>query len=75
MQSLRAADLTLTVSAKLREMDEIVRTARTSGLDAALAIFGSVDEIRSQIDRMVDHERVLLVEWLARADKLERSKT
>jgi PAS domain S-box-containing protein len=75
LQSLRAADPTLTVSAKLREMDEIVRMARTSGLDAALAIFGSVDEIRSQIDRMVDHERVLLVESLTRADELERSKT
>ena len=38
LQSLRAAHLALTVSAKLREMDDIVKTARTSGLDAALAI-------------------------------------
>src|SRR5258707_5115399 len=75
LQSLRAAHLTLTVSAKLREMDEIVRTDRRSGLDAALATFGSMDEIRSQIDRMVDHERVLLTDWLRRADALERSKT
>jgi len=33
LQSLRAAHLTLTVSAKLREMDDIIKTARMSGLD------------------------------------------
>jgi PAS domain S-box-containing protein len=75
LQSLRAAHLTLIVSATLREMDEIVETARTSGLDAALAIFGSMDEIRSQIDRMVDHERRLLDYWRTRAGALEQSKT
>jgi CHASE3 domain sensor protein len=32
LQSLRA-HLTLTVSAKLREMDDIIKTARMSGLD------------------------------------------
>src|SRR5882762_7996260 len=74
-QSLRAAHLTLIVSAKLRELDESVKTARTSGLDAALAIFGSMDDIRSQIDRMVDHERFLLSYWWARTDAIEQSKT
>jgi len=44
LQSLRAGHLALTVSAKLREMDDIVKTARTSGLDAALASIGNMDE-------------------------------
>jgi PAS domain S-box-containing protein len=75
LQSLRAAHLALTIAAKLREMDEIVKTARTSGLDAALAIIHSTDESRSQIDQMLDHERFLLVDWETRADALEQSKT
>ncbi len=75
LQSLRAAYLAVTVAAKLREMDNIVETARTPGLDAALAIFGGMDEIRWQIDRMVDHERFLLVNWLKSADALEQGKT
>jgi PAS domain S-box-containing protein len=75
LQSLRAAHLTLTISAKLREMDDIVKAARTSGLDAALAINRSIDEIRSQIDQMVDHERFLLVGWETRAEALEQRKT
>ncbi len=75
LQSLRAGHLTLTVSAKLREMDDIVKTARTSGLDAALASIANMDEIRSQIDQMVDHERFLLANWLRRAGELEQSKT
>ena len=56
-------------------MDDIVKTARMSGLDAALAINRSMDEIRSQIDQMVDHERFLLVGWETRADALEQRKT
>ncbi len=75
LQSLRAAHLALTVAAKLREMDDIVKTARTSGLDAALATIRNMDEIRSQIDQMVDHERFLLVDGEKRADALEQSKT
>jgi PAS domain S-box-containing protein len=75
LQSLCAGHLTLTVSAKLREMDDIVKKARTSGLDAALASIANMDEIRSQIDQMVDHERFLLVNWLRRADELEQSRT
>jgi PAS domain S-box-containing protein len=75
LQSLRAAHLTLTVSVKLREMDDIIKTARVSGLDAALAINRSMDEIRSQIDQMVDHERFLLVGWETRAEALEQRKT
>ena len=75
LQSLRAAHLTLTVSAKLREMDDIIKTARMSGLDAALAINRNMDEIRSQIDQMVDHERFLLVSCETRAEALEQRKT
>jgi PAS domain S-box-containing protein len=75
LQSLRAAHLVLTVAAKLREMDDIVKTARASGLDAALANIANTDEIRSQIDQMMDHERFLLVNWLRRADELEQGKT
>src|SRR5207245_135227 len=68
LQSLRAAHLALTVAAKLREMDEIIKTARTSRPDAALAMIHSMDESRSQIDQMLDHERFLLVDWERRAD-------
>ena len=75
LQSLRAAHLALTVSSKLREMDNTVRTAGTSGRDAALAIISGMDEIRSQIDQMVDHERFLLAELQRRTDALERSRT
>jgi PAS domain S-box-containing protein len=75
LQSLRAAHLVLTVAAKLREMDDIVKTARASGLDAALANIANTDEIRSQINQMMDHERFLLVNWQRRADELEQSKT
>jgi PAS domain S-box-containing protein len=75
LQSLRAAHLALTVAAKLREIDDIVRTARTSGVDPALAKIGTMGEIRSQIDQMMDHERFLLADWQTRADALEQSKT
>jgi PAS domain S-box-containing protein len=75
LQSLRAAHLTLTVSAKLHEMDDIIKTARMSGLDAALAINRGMEEIRSQLDQMVDHERFLLVGWETRAEALEQRKT
>src|SRR6266436_4041317 len=57
LQSLRAAHLALTVAAKLREIDEIVKTARTSKVDPTLATIGTMGEIRSQIDQMIDHER------------------
>jgi PAS domain S-box-containing protein len=74
LQSLRAEHLALTISATLREIDDIVRTPRTSGL-TALAMMRNMDEIRSQIDQMVDHERFLLADWEARAAALEQRKT
>src|SRR5260221_50547 len=75
LQSLRAAHLALTVAAKLREIDDIVKTARTSGADPALAMIGTMGEVRSQIDQMMDHERFLLAGWETRADALAQSKT
>jgi len=75
LQSLRAAHLALTVSAKLREIDDVVKTAHTSGVDPALARIGTMGEIRSQIDQMIDHERFLLAGWETGADALEQRKT
>src|SRR5258707_1579413 len=75
LQSLRAAHLALTVAAKLREIDEIVKTTRTSKDEPALATIGTMGEIRSQIDQMIDNERFLLADWETRADALEQSKT
>ena len=74
LQNHRAGHLALTVAAKLREIDDIVKTARTSSGPAALAMIRSLDEIRSQIDQMVDHERFLLVDQERRAEALERRK-
>src|SRR5438874_1671161 len=73
LQSHRAGHLALTVAAKLREIDEIVKTARTSGL-ATLAMIRSLDEIRSQVDQMVDHERFLQVDQERRGEALEQRK-
>jgi PAS domain S-box-containing protein len=75
LQSLRAAHLALTIAAKLREIDSIVETAHTSGVDPALAMVGTMGEIQSQIDQMIDHERFLLANWETRADALEQGKT
>src|ERR1700688_4230814 len=75
LQSIRAAHLALTVAATLREIDDVVKTAHTSGADPALARIGTMGEIRSQIDQMIDHERFLLAGWGARADALEQRKT
>ena len=74
LQGLRAGHLALTVSATLREIDELVKTAGTSGL-AALAMIRSMDEIRSQIDQMVDHERFQLADRDARAEAFEQRWT
>jgi PAS domain S-box-containing protein len=75
LQSFRAEHLALTVAAKLREIDDVVKTAHTSGADPALARIGTMGEIRSQIDQMIDHERFLLAGWETRADALEQRKT
>ncbi len=74
LQSHRAGHLVLTVVAKLREIDDIVKTAQTTSGPAALAMIRSLDEIRSQIDQMVDHERFLRVDQERRAEALEQRK-
>jgi PAS domain S-box-containing protein len=75
LQSFRADHLALIVSAKLREIDDIVKTAaRVSGA-AAQAMIRSMDDIRLQIDLMADYERFLLVDSEKRADKLEHRRT
>jgi len=74
LQGHRAGHLALTVAAKLREIDDIVRTARSSSGPAALAMMRSLDEIRSQLDQMVDHERFLRVDLDRRAEALEQRK-
>jgi PAS domain S-box-containing protein len=75
LQSLRAAHLAIIVSAKVQEMGHVVETARTSRLDAALAMIRSMDEIRSQINQMVDHERFLLVSDQMRAEALDQRQS
>jgi PAS domain S-box-containing protein len=74
LQSHRAGHLATTVAAKLREIDEIVKTVRTYSGPAAMAMIRSLDEIRSQIDQMVDHERFLRVDLEKRSEALERRK-
>ncbi len=73
LQSLRAAHLALIVEAKLRQMDEILGTARTFGLEAALAKLRSKDEIQSQIDQMLDIERFQLAHGQAGVDAVQQS--
>src|SRR6266702_2231497 len=73
LQSLRAAHLALIVEAKLRQMVEILGTARTFGLEAALAKLRSMDEIQSQIDQMLDIERFQLAHGQARVDAVQQS--
>jgi PAS domain S-box-containing protein len=74
LQNHRAGHLALIVAAKLREIDDIVKTAQTSSGPAALALIRSLDEIRVQIDQMVDHERFLLVDQERLAEALEQRK-
>ena len=68
LQNHRAGHLAVTVAAKLREIDDIVKTARAGSGPAALAMIRSLDEIRSQIDQMVDHERFLNVDHEKRSE-------
>jgi PAS domain S-box-containing protein len=75
LQSFRARHLALIVSAKLREIDDIVKTAaRESGL-AAQAMIRGMDDIRLQIDLMEDYERFLLVDREKRSGELEQRRT
>jgi CHASE3 domain sensor protein len=69
LQNLRIAHLALILEATLRPMDDLLTMARTSGLEAALAILRSNrEEVQSQIDQMEYSERLLL----GRADVLQQ---
>jgi PAS domain S-box-containing protein len=73
LQSLRAAHLATIVAEKLRQIEEIQNTARTSGLETALAVLRGMDEIQSQIDQMMGNARFLLVHSQARIEALQQS--
>jgi PAS domain S-box-containing protein len=75
LQSLRAAHFALTVSAKLREIDDMVKQAAGASGPAAIAMVRAMDEIRTQLDLMVDQERFQLVNREKQAGALERRKT
>ena len=75
LQSLRAAHMALTVSAKLREIDDMVKQAAGASGLAAIAMVRAMDETRTQLDLMADEERLQLVDREKRAGALERRKT
>ena len=75
LQGLRAGHLALTVAATLREIDDTAEDGRHVRAGPALAMIRSMDEIRSQIDQMVDHERFRLANREARAEAFERRWT
>ena len=75
LQSFRAGHLALIISEKLREIDDLVKTAaRVSGQTAQTMIRG-MDDIRLQIDLLQDVERLQLVSWEKRAGEFERRRT
>jgi PAS domain S-box-containing protein len=73
VQSLRAEHLALVAATKLRPMDELLEKANTLGVEAALALLRGMDEIRLQIDQMLDVERFQLARSQARLDALQQS--
>ena len=75
LQSFRAGHLALIISEKLREIDDLVKTAaRVSGQTAQTMIRG-MDDIRLQIDLLQDVERLQLVGREKHAGELERHRT
>jgi PAS domain S-box-containing protein len=75
LQSFRAGHLALIVSAKLREIDDIVKTAARVSGQAAQAMIRGMDDIRLQIDLLQDVERLRLVDRERRAGELEQHRT
>jgi PAS domain S-box-containing protein len=75
LQSFRAGHLALIVSEKLREIDDLVKTAARVSAQAAQAMIRGMDDIRLQIDLLQDVERLQLVGWEKRAGELERRRT
>jgi len=75
LQSFRAGHLALIISAKLREIDDIVKTAARVSGPAAQAMIRGMDDIRLQIDLMADYERFLLVDREKHAAELDQRRT
>jgi len=75
LQSFRAGHLALIISAKLREIDNIVKTAARVSGPTAQAMIRGMDDIRLQIDLMADYERFLLVDREKRANELDQRRT
>ncbi len=75
LQSFRAGHLALIISEKLREIDDLVKTAARVSGQAAQAMIRGMDDIRLQIDLLQDVERFQLVGWEKRAGELERRRT
>ena len=75
LQSFRAGHVALIVSAKLREIDDIVKTAARVSGPAAQAMIRGMDDIRLQFDLMADYERFLLVDREKHAAELDQRRT
>jgi PAS domain S-box-containing protein len=75
LQSFRAGHLALIISEKLREIDDLVKTAARVSGQVAQAMIRGMDDIRLQIDLLQDVERLQLVGWEKRAGELERGRT
>lgn len=75
LQSFRAGHLALIISEKLREIDDLVKTAAHVSAQAAQAMIRGMDDIRLQIDLLQDVERLRLVGLEKRAGELERHRT
>jgi PAS domain S-box-containing protein len=75
LQSFRAGHLVRIISAKLREIDDIVKTAARVSGPAAQAMIRGMDDIRLQIDLLQDVERLRLVDREKRAAELEQRRT
>src|SRR5215475_8633133 len=75
LQSFRTGHLALIISEKLREIDDLVKTAARLSGQAAQAMIRGMDDIRLQIDLLQDVERLRLVGLEKRAGELERHRT
>lgn len=75
LQSFRAEHLALIISEKLREIDDLVKTAARVSAQAAQAMIRGMDDIRLQIDLLQDVERLRLVGRDKRAGELEQRRT
>jgi PAS domain S-box-containing protein len=75
LQSFRAGHLALIISAKLREIDAIVKTAAHVSGPTAQAMIRGMDDIRLQIDLLQDVERLRLVDREKQTGESEQNRT